>query len=172
MTTLSPLETQSDAAIEALLDAAFGTDRHGRTAYAIRTGMRWLPDLSYALTNEAGDFVGLLQSWPVALAGDDGRETPLVMVGPVAVLPARQGEGYGRMLMDRLIVDADAHADAPLMMIGDPEYYGRFWGFSADATAEWRAPGPVEQRRLLARNVPCAPPLPALSGMLGPRQTF
>lgn len=169
MTTLSPLETQSQSAIDALLDAAFGADRHGRTAYAIRVGMGWLPELSYALTDDAGMFAGLLQSWPVALRGDDGAEIPLIMVGPVAVLPDRQGEGYGRMLMDRLIADADAHADAPLMMIGDPEYYGRFWGFSAAATAGWRTPGPVEQRRLLARNVPGAALAPSLSGILGPR---
>ncbi len=169
MTTLSLLETQSDAAIDGLLDAAFGTDRHGRTAYAIRKGMRWLPKLSYAVADNAGDFVGLLQSWPVALAGDDGTTMPLIMVGPVAVLPERQGEGFGKLLMDRLIADADRIADAPLMMIGDPEYYGRFWGFSADLTAGWRAPGPVEQRRLLARKVPGAAALPSLSGMLGPR---
>lgn len=169
MTTLSPLDTQSDAAIEGLLDAAFGMDRHGRTAYAIRTSMHWLPGLSYALTNEVGDFVGLLQSWPVALASADGTETPLIMVGPVAVLPEWQREGYGRILMDRLIADADAHADAPLMMIGDPEYYGRFWDFSAEATGLWSTPGPVEQRRLLARNVPGAALAPSLSGMLGPR---
>ncbi|MDQ4419658.1 N-acetyltransferase [Sphingobium sp. DEHP117] len=170
MTTLFPLHSQSEPAIDALLDAAFGTDRHGRTAYAIRTGMRWLPEFSYALADGAGAFVGLLQSWPVALVGDDGVVTPLIMVGPVAVLPARQGEGFGKLLMDRLITDADTSADAPLMMIGDPEYYGRFWGFSADLTKGWRAPGQVEQRRLLARSVPGSA-LPALlSGVLGPRK--
>lgn len=169
MTTLFPLHSQTDTAIDALLDAAFGRDRHGRTAYAIRTGMRWLPELSYALLDDAGAFVGLLQSWPVALHADDSAPVPLIMIGPVAVLPDRQGEGFGKLLMDRLIADADTHADAPLMMIGDPEYYGRFWGFSADATAQWRAPGPVEQRRLLARTVPGAARLDTISGMLGPR---
>lgn len=170
MTTLLPLQSQADAAIDTLLDAAFGPDRHGRTAYAIRTGMSWIPGLSYALCDDAGAFAGLLQSWPVALLGDDGVCTPLIMVGPVAVLPERQGEGFGKLLMDRLIADADLHADAPLMMIGDPEYYGRFWGFTADSTVAWRAPGPVEQRRLLARDVQSAAPLTTISGLLGPRR--
>lgn len=132
--------------------------------------MRWLPELSYALLDDADAFVGLLQSWPVALHRDDGAQTPLIMVGPVAVIPERQGEGFGKLLMDRLIFDADTLADAPLMMIGDPEYYGRFWGFSADATALWLAPRPVEQRRLLARDVPRAAALEAIGGRLGPRQ--
>ncbi len=169
VTTLFPLNSQTEPVIDALLDTAFGTDRHGRTAYAIRTGMRWLPELSYAVCDDDGAFVGLLQSWPVALHGDDGAVSPLIMVGPVAVLPERQGEGFGKLLMDRLISDADKSAEAPLMMIGDPEYYGRFWGFSADATKSWRAPGPVEQRRLLARSGPASALSTSLSGILGPR---
>lgn len=169
MTTLSPLATRSDAEIEAVLDAAFGKDRHGRTAYAIRQGCAWLPDFSYAIADDAGALLGVLQSWPTELRRDDGTAAPLIMVGPVAILPEHQGGGFGRMLMDRLCTDADAKADAPLMMIGDPEYYGRFWGFSAERTVGWRAPGPVEARRLLMRDVPGAAPLAPLSGMLGPR---
>lgn len=78
---------------------------------------------------------------------------PLVMVGPVAVAPAMQGQGIGRLLMDAMIAAAEGAADGALMMIGDPDYYGRFWGFAADATAEWTMPGPVERHRLLARAV-------------------
>lgn len=170
MTTLSPLSTRTDAEIEAVLDAAFGTDRHGRTAYAIRQGCTWLPEFSYAVTDAAGQLRGILQSWPVELRRDDGAAAvPLIMVGPVAILPEHQGEGLGRLLMDRLCADADAGANAPLMMIGDPEYYGRFWGFAADRTGGWRAPGPVEARRLLMRDVPGSAPLPGFQGMLGPR---
>ena len=173
MPKLFPLSSQPGSAIEALLDAAFGTDRHGRTAYAIRRGMEWLPDYSYAAVEEDGALVGLLQSWPIALTDDaGGAHIPLIMVGPVAVSPQSQGEGCGRLLMDRLIDDAEAGADAHLVMIGDPEYYGRFWGFAADATSGWRAPGPFEARRLLLRPVPHAAPLPeGLGGMLGPRVT-
>lgn len=167
VTTILPLETQNAAAIEALLDAAFGTDRHGRTAYAIRRGMHWLPDLSFAGIDEDGVLVGLLQSWLVAIEDEKGRAAPLIMVGPVAVLPERQGDGFGKALMDAMMERARlTHAD-PLVMIGDPEYYGRFWGFSADATALWRVPGAVEQHRLLV----CAlhgEQLPK-AGMLGPR---
>jgi predicted N-acetyltransferase YhbS len=50
-------------------------------------------------------------------------------------------------------------------MIGDPEYYGRFFGFTADATGAWDVPGPVERRRLLARNADGLP----RTGMLAPR---
>ncbi len=153
---LIPLAHADPAAVEALLDAAFGPDRFARTAYRIRAGTQWLPELSFAAF--AGErLVGSLQSWPVAVDG-----APVVLVGPVAVAPDRQRGGIGRMLMERLVAIAPA---TPMAMIGDPEYYGRFFGFSADATAGWDVPGPVERRRLLARH---ADGLPRV-GTLGPR---
>jgi predicted N-acetyltransferase YhbS len=167
VTNILPLVSQTDEAIEQLLDAAFGADRRGRTAYVIRQGMPWLPELSYAALDDAGMLVGTLQSWPVALHGADGTVTPLVMVGPVAVMPDHQGGGHGRALMDAVVRDARTQRSAPLMMIGDPEYYGRFWGFTADETGLWEAPGPFERHRLLALETGGGA-IPR-QGMLGPR---
>jgi predicted N-acetyltransferase YhbS len=167
VTRITPLSGTSDAAIDGLLDAAFGTDRHLRTAYRIRNGMAWLTDLSFAAHNEAGELVGLMQSWPVALVRRLRAPVPLVMVGPVAVTPTRQGKGIGRKLMDHLVAVADLAGSAPMVMIGDPEYYSRFWGFDATPATHWRVPGPVEQRRLLVRNKR-AIALPG-KGLLGPR---
>jgi predicted N-acetyltransferase YhbS len=162
-----PLDSQPDDAIERLLDAAFGTDRHGRTAYRIREGMPWLPALSFAVVDGDGTLIGSLQSWPVALTQADGRQLPLIMVGPVAVAPAHQQDGHGRAMMDAVIAAARALHTEPLMMIGDPEYYGRFWGFSDEGTGDWDAPGPFEKRRLLALSVDGRPVGGA--GMLAPR---
>lgn len=167
MTRIEQLASANDAAIRAILDAAFGPDRHGRTAYRIRLGMAWLTELSFAAFGESGDLVGTVQCWPVALHLADGGEVPLIMVGPVAVAPAVQHRGIGRALMDRLIDTVDTHPREPLMMIGDPDYYGRFWRFTAEQTGQWAAPGPVERHRLLARAGAEAPWSGA--GMLGPR---
>ncbi|MBB5984077.1 GNAT family N-acetyltransferase [Sphingobium lignivorans] len=167
MTRIRELAGAGDAAITRLLDEAFGPNRHGRTAYRIRLGMAWFTDLSFAAYDSDDRLIGTLQSWPVALHGPQGGPAPLVMVGPVAVVPDQQRHGIGRALMDRLIETVDAHGADPLVMIGDPEYYGRFWGFSADATGQWDVPGPVERHRLLVR-APADAVLPAI-GMLGPR---
>ncbi len=154
-------------AVEHLLDAAFGADRFGRTAYRIREGMDAVPALSFALV-EDGVLVGTIQCWPVAHHAADGAATPLVMVGPVAVRPDIQRGGHGRVLMAHMLSAAETQADSALMMIGDPEYYGRFFGFTADATGEWDLPGPFEKRRLLAREVN-GHALPRGAGMIGPR---
>ncbi|WP_447750624.1 GNAT family N-acetyltransferase [Sphingopyxis fribergensis] len=167
MVELLPLSDIEPQAVEHLLDAAFGTDRFGRTAYRIREGVDVVPALSFAAI-EDGVLIGTIQCWPVAHRGADGNATPLVMVGPVAVRPDAQRGGHGRMLMAHMLEAAETRADSALMMIGDPEYYGRFFGFDAKATGEWDLPGPFERRRLLARAVN-GHTLPAGAGMIGPR---
>ena len=161
---MSDIEPQ---AVEHLLDEAFGSDRFGRTAYRIRQGMDAVPALSFAAV-EGGELVGTIQCWPVAHHAADGAATPLVMVGPVAVRPDVQRGGHGRTLMAHMLEAAETEADSGLMMIGDPEYYGRFFGFTADATGAWDLPGPYEKRRLLARAVN-GHVLPTGAGMIGPR---
>jgi predicted N-acetyltransferase YhbS len=152
---LAPLSIADPDAVEMLLDAAFGADRRGRTAYRIREGTTPISALSFAAFD--GDtLIGSLQSWPVFVG-----EAPVVLVGPVAVAPDRQRHGIGRLLMQTLV---DAAPNVPMAMIGDPEYYGRFFGFTADATGQWDVPGPVERRRLLARNADALP----RAGRLGP----
>jgi len=162
---MTPLARADAGDVERLLDIAFGTDRHKRTAYKLRAGMLPIPGLSFAAF-ERGALVGSLQCWPVALTTPEGVQVPLILVGPVAVVPERQKAGIGRALMVTMLDAADAARAEPQVLIGDPEYYGRFFGFTAEQTGGWELPGPVERHRLLARTDGRA--LPA-HGMLGPR---
>lgn len=167
--SLIPLAAVDPALVEAVLDRAFGEGRHARTAYRIRDGMDWLPGLSFAALDADEMLVGTIQCWPVALQTKQGQ-VPLVMVGPVAVVPERQGEGFGVGLMSAMIAEdarlaADGGPSLPQMLIGDAGYYGR-WGFSAALTGGWRCPGPYEQHRLLARGAALSA-MPE-AGMLGP----
>ena len=169
-TNLIPLDNVDPVLVENLLDCAFEPERRTRTAYKLREGMDWLPALSFAALDSADRLVGTIQCWPVALtgAGGDGiaRAHPIIMVGPVAVLPEHQGKGFGKALMLASLGALNRDAPLPQMMIGDPEYYGRFFGFTNAHTGGWRLPGPFERHRLLARtdNLGVLP----REGMLGP----
>jgi predicted N-acetyltransferase YhbS len=162
---LIPLDAVDPALVEALLDRAFEPERHKRTAYKVREGMDWLQGLSFAALDDGEMLVGTIQCWPVALTTPDGRAHPMIMVGPVAVLPEHQSQGYGKALMTASMTALDPRAPLPQVMIGDPEYYGR-WGFTNAGTAGWSLPGPYEKHRLLVR---CDNPavLPR-EGTLGP----
>lgn len=164
ISTLIPLADVEPAAVERVLDAAFGPGRHGRTAYTIRKGTDWLPALSFAALDENGELVGTIQAWPVALTDPQGRAHPLIMVGPVAILPGRQGQGFGRALMAAQAAAIDPAAPLPQMLIGDEPYYGKF-GF-VEAPRGWTCPGPWEPERLLVRAE--NPTVLPREGMLGP----
>lgn len=164
MIAFVPLSTVAADAVEALLDRAFGTDRHARTAYQVRGDGDPIAALSFAAI-ERGALVATIQCWPVALTPDDGRPRPLVMIGPVAVEPVRQRDGIGRLLMTHALHAAHRDAlDQAMMLIGDPDYYGRFFGFDSSRTGGWRLPGPIERHRLLAKGAA----VPDAAGVLGP----
>ncbi|MFV0643744.1 MAG: GNAT family N-acetyltransferase [Sphingomonadaceae bacterium] len=170
MAQIIPLDAIDPLLVEQLLDEAFGPEREARTAYRIRTGMEWLPALSFAALDDDDFLAGSIQIWPVSLTDAQGRAHPLLMVGPVAVAPARQNQGYGKALMTASLeaienIARSAPPALPQIMIGDAEYYGQ-WGFSADHTAGWRCPGPWENDRLLVRHA--FPALLPQDGMLGP----
>ena len=168
--SLIPLANVETDLIEQLLDRAFGADRFARTAYRIREGTDWLEALSFAALDDAEMLTGTIQVWPVALTDPDGRPHPLLMIGPVAVVPERQTEGFGKALMLATLDAIGTSPSAlPQVLIGDPEYYGRFFGFSAEHTQQWHCPGPNDPARLMVLT-----PNPAVlpeKGMLGPWTT-
>jgi predicted N-acetyltransferase YhbS len=135
------------AAIERLLDDAFGTDRMARTAYKLRATTGWIKGLSFGMV-DANTLVGSVQCWPVMLSQ---TSFPMVLVGPVAVAPSHQNSGIGRALMTAMLDAATLHGEPVMMMIGDPEYYMRY-EFVAGAGKNWTLPGPWEPHRLLVRN--------------------
>lgn len=148
---LYPAGAADSADIELLLDAAFEPGRHTRTAYRLREGVAPYRGLSL-VAREHGRLVGSIQYWPCELR-DGGVAHDLTLLGPVAVAPDLQGTGLGKRLMRASLEVADACGHDAIVLIGDPEYYGRF-GFDAAPTAGWAAPGPVERHRLLVRLAP------------------
>jgi predicted N-acetyltransferase YhbS len=148
---LKPAGAADRADIELLLDAAFEPGRRARTAYRLREGVEPYQGLSM-VAHDCGRLVGSIQYWPCEL-WDGSQAFPVTLLGPVAVAPDLQGSGLGKRLMRASLEVADACGHDAIVLIGDPEYYGRF-GFEAAPTEEWRVPGPVERRRLLARLAP------------------
>jgi predicted N-acetyltransferase YhbS len=150
MIPIVPAQAADLPDIDALLDARFGPARRNRTAYRLRDGVLPDPALSF-VARDSGALVGSVQCWPLQVRGAGGVTMPLTLLGPVATVADRQGEGIATRLMQASLAAVDAIAAPPVLLIGDEPFYGRF-GFSATATGGWLLPGPVDRARLLLRG--------------------
>jgi predicted N-acetyltransferase YhbS len=109
-------------AIEALLDTAFGQDRHRKSSYSYRRGvMRLWPLCLVAL--EDGKLVGTIRAWPIRIGNSD---QPIVLLGPVAVDATKRSEGLGASLIRDSIAKATEAGYCAMLLVGDEPYYGRF----------------------------------------------
>lgn len=69
-------------------------------------------------------------------------EAPVLGLGPVSVLPARQRTGIGHALLHALLGAAEGRGESLVGLLGDPAYYGRF-GFVPASSLGVEAPEPA-----------------------------
>jgi putative acetyltransferase len=79
-----------------------------------------IPDLSFTAQAE-DEVVGHVTASTAAVG-----TYSVVAVGPIGVLPEHQGMGIGGALMDALMTAADAAQVPLIVLLGSPQYYGRF----------------------------------------------
>lgn len=90
---------------------------------------------SFALVaEERGTLVGHVQL-SRAWVGPD----PVLALGPIGVLPDRQGRGIGRALVAAAADEADRRGELAIILLGDPRLYPRF-GYRPAASLGLRNP--------------------------------
>jgi predicted N-acetyltransferase YhbS len=133
-----------ERAREALLDSAYGAQRHLKPSCRLRNGRK--PAFSLVAV-EKGRIVGTVRLWHVTA----GRGRPALLLGPLAVHPDVQKRGIGTALMHRALDEAAQHGHAAVLLVGDAAYYGRF-GFNAEKTQALRLAG-ADPARLLGAEL-------------------
>ena len=108
--------------------AAFAGDAEPAMADAIRASDGYVPELSLVAT-DGEEVVGhVMSSW----VGLEGSERRLLQLGPIGVVPERQGEGIGSALVRASLAEAAILGEELLLLEGNPEYYSRFGFVRAD----------------------------------------
>jgi len=130
-------------AIETLHETAFGPGRYAKTAWRMRDGVDPVPGLSYVVRSAQGMLLGSVRYSAIRVG-----ETPALMLGPLAVIPARQRNGIGLMLMAESLLAAREQRHALVLLVGDEAYY-RKAGFAPVPDGRVSFPGPVDPARLL-----------------------
>ena len=141
-----------EARIAEVTAQAFAAAEHADgTEAAIIDRLREAGALALSLVAEAeGEIVGHAAFSPVTIDGDECRWFGL---GPVAVLPERQGRGVGSALIGRGLDRLRAAGAHGCVVLGDPGFYGRF-GFVADARLVYPGPPSEYFQRMLFSGPP------------------
>jgi predicted N-acetyltransferase YhbS len=117
MLVIAPEGPLDGPCIETLLDQSFGLDRFRKTSYRYRVGIAPVADLCL-VAREGAAIVGAIRYWPIRLGA-----TPALLLGPLAIDPARRGQGIGRALMRASLDRAAAMGYRLVFLVGDPAYY-------------------------------------------------
>lgn len=135
-------ETEADWwEVEALYDLCFAPGRTALSSYRLRENVPTIAPLCLILRDEGGTLAGAIRYWP-ALVG----EADLLLLGPVAVHPTRQGEGLGGLLINESLAEARRLGWERVLLVGDAPYYRRF-GFAKLDNVEM--PPPTNPDRVL-----------------------
>jgi putative acetyltransferase len=130
--------------IRAVLLAAFETAVEADLVDTLRADGAWLPELSVVAIEDGAVVAHALLS-RIVIAGPDG-DVPALALGPVAVLPERQKQGYGSAVIREAL--RRAAGESLVVVLGEPAYYGRF-GFVPGAahgiTGPWASFGDAWQ---------------------------
>jgi predicted N-acetyltransferase YhbS len=142
------LEKSSDAAArEALLDAAYGPVRFEKPSERLRSGRTPARGLCFVAV-ENGHVIGTVRLWDVSA----GPACATLLLGPLAVDPARRRRGIGSALVRHALRAASKCGHRAVLLVGDPAYYSRF-GFSAERIGGLWLPGLADKTRLLGREL-------------------
>lgn len=126
--------------VEALYDLCFAPGRTALSSYRLRDGVKKVAPLCLTLRQD-GILAAVIRYWPVRVGGKR-----VLLLGPVAVHPTRQGEGLGGLLMHESLAEAHRLGWERVLLVGDEPYYSRF-GFEKLEGVEM--PPPTNPDRVL-----------------------
>ncbi len=113
-----PEHAHDVAAIRGVLEAAFPTPAEARLVDALRTNGRL--SASVVVSDGAG-VIGHIAFSPVQVGEAGG-----LGLAPMAVLPEHQSQGVGALLVREGLATCAAQRVGFVVVLGEPEYYGRF----------------------------------------------
>ena len=95
----------------------------------LRADSAWIPELSLVAIAD-DEVIGHVLATHAHV-----DSSPALGLGPVSVLPQRQGTGVGSALMHAVLGAADARGETVVGLLGEPRFYSRFGFVPATTTA-------------------------------------
>ncbi|MDN5785602.1 GNAT family N-acetyltransferase [Pseudorhodobacter sp.] len=131
--------------VEALYDLCFAPGRTALSSYRLRDGVPTIASLCLLLRDADGVLAAAIRYWPAKVGGRD-----VLLLGPIAVHPTRQGEGLGALLITESLSRARGLGWTRVLLVGDAPYYGRFGFVRLDGVV---MPPPTNPDRVLGHEL-------------------
>ena len=123
-------ETEADyRATEALVREAFwnvyrpGCLEH-YVLHRFRDDPAFVPELDFVMEKD-GRLIGQNMFVRAAIRADDGRDIPIMTMGPIGIAPEYKRQGYGKRLLDYSVEQAAALGCGALCFEGNIDFYGK-----------------------------------------------
>lgn len=92
--------------------------------HCLREDPAFVPELDFVMKKD-GKIIGQNMFMKASIKADDGREIPIMTMGPICITPELKRRGYGKMLLDYSLEEAAKLGAAALCFEGNIEFYGK-----------------------------------------------
>lgn len=96
--------------------------------HKLRDDEAFVPELDFVMELD-GKLIGQNMFMKANIKADDGRDIPIMTMGPICITPELKRKGYGKILLDYSLEKAKEHGCKALCFEGNIDFYGKS-GFS------------------------------------------
>ena len=90
----------------------------------LRNDKAFVPELNFVMEKD-GRLIGQNMFMRAVIKADDGRDIPIMTMGPICITPELQGKGYGKILLDYSLEKAAELGCGALCFEGNINFYGK-----------------------------------------------
>ncbi len=90
----------------------------------LRAAPDFIPELNYVLEKE-GRLIGQTVFVRAHISADDGRNIPILTMGPICIAPDEQRKGFGKLLLEHGLKQAQALGFGAVCFEGNIDFYGK-----------------------------------------------
>ncbi len=92
--------------------------------HQLRNDPAFVPELDLVMEQD-GQIIGQNMFMRAVIAADDGREIPIMTMGPICIAPDKKRQGYGKILLDESLEKAREMGCGALCFEGNIAFYGK-----------------------------------------------
>ena len=92
--------------------------------HQMRDAEDFVPELNFVLEKD-DEIIGQNVFVKAKITADDGREIPIMTMGPICIAPEYKRQGYGKILLDYSLEKAAEFGAGALCFEGNIDFYGK-----------------------------------------------